>query len=431
MVAAPVLPARRPITPSMQPTVENLCNQLAKHRLLEVDIIKNLRTRWRTEAGPKGDSVPEFRKWLVRNSSLTDFQLDMLDRGFADFLHFGEYNLIERLANGRMAGIYKALHPLGQVVAIKVLPPAKAKQGQLLARFQREARLAVQLDHDNCVRTFEPGQTKEGVHYLVMEFLDGETLEEVLKRRGKLPFQEVVPILTQALQGLDHLYQLDMIHRDLKPANLMLVPAEGADLDKSTLKTTVKILDIGLGKALFDEGAPGEEGGELTTVGTILGDLNYMAPEQARDAAKADIRSDLYSVGCIAYELLTGKPPFPDSNFVNQMRRHAEEPPKPISAQTPGIPAPLESFVLRLLTKDPALRYATPSQAVKELKGLSLPATPPPPPPAPKPLKSYLTWLEAQRQSVPSDGKAAPTMAIDTNDFRGLGAFIKALLGKV
>src|SRR5438045_1214270 len=113
MVAAPVLPARKPALSPMQPTVENLCNQLAKHRLLEIDVIKNMRARWLGEAGAKANSVPDFRKWLVHNSSLTDFQLEMLDRGFADFLHFGEYNLIERLANGRMAGIYKALHPLG------------------------------------------------------------------------------------------------------------------------------------------------------------------------------------------------------------------------------------------------------------------------------------------------------------------------------
>src|SRR5688572_595176 len=110
MTAAPAQPARAPAA-AMQPTVENLCNQLAKHRLLEVDVIKNMRNRWRAEAGANVDKVAEFRKWLVASSSLTDFQLEMLDRGFADFLHFGEYNLIERLASGRMAGIYKALHP--------------------------------------------------------------------------------------------------------------------------------------------------------------------------------------------------------------------------------------------------------------------------------------------------------------------------------
>lgn len=391
----------------MQPTVENLCNQLAKHRLLEIDVIKNVRNRWRGESA-QADNVPEFRKWLVKNTSLTDFQLEMLDRGFADFLHFGEYNLIERLASGRMAGIYKALHPLGQVVAIKVLPPGKAKHPNLLARFQREARLAVQLDHDNCVRTFQPGQTKEGMHYLVMEFLEGETLEDVLKRRGKLPYQEVVPLLTQTLQGLDHLHELGMIHRDLKPGNLMLVPGEGADLEKSTLQCTVKILDIGLGKALFDEGAMGEDAGELTTEGTLLGTLNYMAPEQARDASSADIRSDLYSVGCVAYAMLAGKPPFVDTNFINQMRRHAEEAPKPLSEHVMGVPAALEAIVMRLLAKDPAMRYSTPGQVLKELKGgLTGPAIPPPPPAPAKPLKSYISWLQEQRQRENQNGVEA------------------------
>src|SRR5262245_37271676 len=225
-------PPRSRTVPSMQPTVENLCNQLAKHRLLEIDLIKSLRNRWRSQAGASADKVPAFRQWIVKNSSLTDFQLDMLDRGFADFLHFGEYNLIERLANGRMAGVYKALHPLGQIVAIKVLPQGKAKQPQLLARFQREARLAVQLDHDNVVRTFQPGQTREGMHYLVMEFLEGETLEDVLKSRGKLPFREAVHVLTQALLGLEHLHELGMIHRDIKPGNFMLVPEDEGSPNK-------------------------------------------------------------------------------------------------------------------------------------------------------------------------------------------------------
>lgn len=388
----------------MQPTVENLCNQLAKHQLLEVGVIKTMRLRWRTEGGANADKVPEFRKWLVQNSSLTDFQLEMLDRGFADFLHFGEYNLIERIANGRMAGVYKALHPLGQVVAIKVLPPAKAKHPQLLGRFQREARLAVQLDHDNAVRTFQASQTKEGVYYLVMEFLEGETLEDVLKRRGPLPAREVVVFLVQALQALDHLHELGMVHRDIKPANFMLVPSKGADLEKSTLLCTVKVLDIGLGKALFDEG---EEGGELTGEGTLLGTLDYMAPEQARNAASADIRADLYSLGCIAYEMLSGHPPFEDPNFMNQMRRHAEEKPRSLSEQVQGVPAGLEGVILRLLAKDPAMRPATPGQVLKELKSLSVTLGPPPAPTAPKPLKSYMTWLETQRQK---DDGAVPTM---------------------
>jgi len=393
----------------MQPTVENLCNLLAKHRLLEIEVIKTLRGRWRTEGGANADKVADFRKWLTKNSSLTDFQLEMLDRGFADFLHFGEYNLIERIGNGRMAGIYKALHPLGQVVAIKVLPPGKAKHPNLLARFQREARLAVQLDHDNCVRTFQHAQTKEGMHYLVMEYLEGETLEDVLKARRKLPAKETVALLTQALGGMDHLHELGMVHRDIKPGNFMLEPGTGADLQKSTAKCTLKILDIGLGKALFDEGATGEDGGELTSEGTLLGTLNYMAPEQARNASTADIRADLYSLGCMGYEMLTGAPPFADSNFMDQMRRHAEEKPRSILEQAPETPGALESILFRLMAKDPAMRYSTPGQVLKELKTLEKSVAPPPPPPPPKPMKEYVAWVKTQRQK--DDREASPAAA--------------------
>src|SRR5262249_46314099 len=156
---------------------------------------------------------------------------------------------------GRMAGVYKAVHSLGQVVAIKVLPPSKAKLPQLLARFQREARLALRLKHPNVVRAFQMGEAN-GLHYLVMEYLEGETLDEVLQRRGKLPAVEAVPLIYQALLGLEHIHKQGLVHRDLKPGNLMLVrPANGCD---TTLGGTLKILDIGLGKALYDEAAAGE-----------------------------------------------------------------------------------------------------------------------------------------------------------------------------
>ncbi len=142
--------------------------------------------RWLEEARDAAADVGKFGKWLVAKKYLTEYQLGQLLRGRIEHLFLGEYKLLDRLGQGRMAGVYQAAHRLGQPVAIKVLPPSKAKDPQLLARFQREARLAVRLKHPNVVRTFHIAET-DGLHYIVMEYLEGDTLEDVLQRRGKLP----------------------------------------------------------------------------------------------------------------------------------------------------------------------------------------------------------------------------------------------------
>src|SRR5205807_2192696 len=142
--------------------------------------------------------------------------------------------------------------------AIKILPPSKAKHPHLLARFRREARLAERLDHDNVVRTFQCGQTQTGLPFIVMEYIDGETLAEVLERRKRLPVDEAIALAVQILDGLQHLHEEGIVHRDLKPANMMLVPAWTPDKPDTTFDAELKILDIGLSRALFDEGSPGD-----------------------------------------------------------------------------------------------------------------------------------------------------------------------------
>src|SRR5947209_4094888 len=158
----------------MEYTVESLCNQMARNRLLAADAVRSLRQRWRDEAKEASDDEARFSKWLIANGYLTDFQFGMLTRGFADLLWLGDYKLLDRIGQGRMAGVYKAVHQLGQVVAVKVLPPSKAKNTHLLSRFLRESRLAVRLNHPNVVRTFQQGKTRADLRYIVMEYLDGE-----------------------------------------------------------------------------------------------------------------------------------------------------------------------------------------------------------------------------------------------------------------
>ncbi len=389
----------------MEQTVEGLCNQLARNRLLEPEAIRTMRQRWRGEAKDAADDAGRFSKWMIAAGYVTDFQLGMLTRGFADLLIVGDYKLLDRIGQGRMAGVYKAVHKLGQIVAVKVLPPSRAKHADLLARFQREARLAQRLRHPNVVRTFQVGKTRGDLNYIVMEYLDGETLEDVLQRRQRLPPQEAVHVLLQALRGLQHLDDESLVHRDLKPANLMLVPPRAAGQPDTTRSQRVKLLDIGLGRALFDEGAPGAaDVGELTNEGALLGTPDYMAPEQARNAHAADIRADIYSLGCVFYEMLTGQSPFPDSSVVRQMVRHATEPPKPVRQLNPDVPEAFQAVLDSFLAKDPAQRYLTASQAAKAVKALvpQLPEPPAAPEPGPQ-LKAYLAWVETN----PADGEPA------------------------
>jgi serine/threonine protein kinase len=378
----------------MDHTVESLCNLMARNRLHEPEAIRSLRQRWRGEARDQSDDSARFLKWLAAHGYLTDFQYGMLTRGFGDLLWLNDYKLLDRVGQGRMAGVYKAVHKLGQVVAIKVLPPSKAKHPNLLARFFRESRLACRLKHVNVVRAYQRGKTPGDLHYLVMEFLDGETLEEIVQRRGMLPPQEAAHVLYQSLLGLQHLDEVGLVHRDLKPANLMLVPAPLRSASDTTWKATVKVLDIGLGRALFDEGAASpEEFGELTNEGTLLGTPNYMAPEQARSAHSADIRADIYSLGCVLYELLTGKTPFPDSSYVRQMIRHATEQPRPVKELNPAVPDGFQEVLDNMLAKDPAQRYPTPAQAAKAVKALLDQKEETREAPE-GPMESYLTWLE-------------------------------------
>lgn len=392
-------------------TVSDFVALLKRSQLLPEATIDEMLSIWKNEAAPAENAdtdVDGFRKFMVQKQHLTDYQGALLQRGRADGFFIGGYVIQDRIGRGgRSAGVYRAVHASGQVVALKVLPASKARSPQVLARFQREGRLLTQLDHPNIVRAYQLGTTS-GVHYIVMEHIEGETLDEILNRRKQLPTEEAVRITAQALQGLDHLHSKRMVHRDLKPANLMVTPRPAANGEDHTLHATLKILDIGLGRELFDEEASITHDAQLTTEGAVLGTPDYLAPEQARDARSADIRSDIYSLGCVLYHMLAGRPPFVEKNVMAIMVRHATEPVPPIQQYAPAVPPGLLVILNKMLAKNPAHRYDTPGKAAEALQAF-MPTGASDAMKA-KVIPAYQEWLESESgmAPVPEVVKPAP-----------------------
>jgi serine/threonine protein kinase len=385
----------------MELTVQNVYGLLLRSKLLSVEDARSMFARWKEESKDSTNLV-QFASWMVANKYLTEYQATLLARGHADGFFLGDYKILDRLGKGRMAGVYKAQHKLGQVVALKVLPPSKARDPMMLARFQREGKLMLKLRHPNIVRGFQMGQEGE-LLYLVMEYLEGETLEDALTERKKFPPPEAVRIVYQALQGLQHIHEQNLIHRDLKPSNLMLVPGPNKSL-------TVKVLDIGLGRGVSEEGFNPDGG--LTGEGVLLGTPDYMAPEQARDARAIDIRADIYSLGCVLYHLLAGQPPFPDTNIISQMIRHASEPPRPVAEFNRDVPDGLQQILNWMMAKAPEGRYPTPARAASALEVFLAAGTPPASSPDLDPdMQPYLEWLEKEKKHAPPSGPAMPNAA--------------------
>lgn len=386
-------------------SVQSICNLLSRTKLLAADEVRSVFKLWRDHAKDAAGDVNRFRHWLVARQYLTEFQADRLFQGKTDRFFLNQYKLLDRIGQGRMAGVYLAQHQCGQTVAVKVLPPSKAKDPEAFTRFVREARFAQTLKHPHVVRTFQTG-TADGLYYLVMEYLEGETLKEVLHRRGQLPPAEAARLMYQSLQGLQHIHEQGLIHRDLSPGNLMLVPGARSGQPDTTLQSMVKILDIGLGREVFDEDAPAP-GSNLTAEGAILGTPEYSSPEQTRDARTADIRSDIYSLGCILYQCLAGQPPFVETQLVKMMVRHATEPAAPLKQFNPAIPDGLQQIVDRMMAKVPDQRYATPDEAAQALqvflsRGASMQV-----PKADTRMNAYLQWLAVHG----ADGEVSAALA--------------------
>lgn len=289
---------------------------------------------------------------------------DRLRQSDTQPLSLGQYQLLDELGRGGMGRVYKALHTImGREVALKVISPELVRDPVAIAWFLREVRASTQLNHPNIVMAYDANEA-DGLYFLVMEYVHGVTLDALVKQKGPLSIPYACALMRQAVLGLQHAHEKGMVHRDIKPSNL-LIPTPKGDPSSEVL---VKILDFGLarlqGKSKGDTIALRGEAG-------VLGTPDYIAPEQSRDIHAADIRSDLYSLGCVFYFTLTGRVPFPGDNAMEKLIKHLMEQPEPLEKVRPEVPAELAAIVRRLMAKDPADRYQTPAALARELEKVS------------------------------------------------------------
>jgi eukaryotic-like serine/threonine-protein kinase len=269
-----------------------------------------------------------------------------------------------------MGEVFRARHTrLDREVALKVMRKEKLAKPDAVKRFHREIRAAATLRHENVVMAYDADQAGD-IHFFAMEFVDGTTLDDMVKDKGPLPVAEACEFVRQAALGLQHAFEKGLTHRDVKPANLLV--------DKAGV---VKISDLGL--VLIEDPESAEAASRLTKEGLTVGTPDFVAPEQARNPRAADVRADIYSLGCTLYYLLTGEVPFPGGTPTEKMLRHARE---SIPAPTrPDVPPSLRAVVATMTARKPEQRYQTPAAVASALEEFARPASPrtiPPPLPA-------------------------------------------------
>jgi serine/threonine-protein kinase len=294
-----------------------------------------------------------------------------------ELLAGGRYTVERTLGGGGMAVVYLALdRELDRPVAIKVLAGHVLGDEAFRERFVREARMAARLSHPNVVSIYDTGED-DGRPFIVMEYVEGETLAEFGSRRERVPPGEVVNLALQICGGLEHAHEAGLVHRDVKPQNLLVRGQDGV----------VKIADFGIARSA--------EATQLTQAGTVLGTAAYLAPEQAA-GGEVSPATDLYSLGAVLYELLTGRPPYRFESLIELAFKQQEQAVEPVREHAPEVPEPLEDVVMRCLARNPAYRPESAAALARELAAAS-----PEPPTRPLPLASETKTVPLRRPSRP------------------------------
>jgi eukaryotic-like serine/threonine-protein kinase len=292
------------------------------------------------------------------------------DSGRQQIKSIGGYELISRLGSGGMGAVFKARQTsMDRIVALKILSPRLARDEQFVERFMREARAAGKLSHPNIVSGIDVGEAG-GYYYFAMEYVEGETLFELIKRQERLESKQAVGIAAQIARALVHAHAHDMIHRDVKPQNVIIAAGE-----------TAKLCDLGLARST-------EEDSGLTATGTALGTPHYIAPEQIEGRTDIDGRADLYALGATLYHMLAGRPPFTAPTGAKVMAMHLSDAPPPLAEAVPGISPSLAALVLRLMAKQREARYQSAEALLADLEQIAAGGVPAHLRPAAKPGRS-------------------------------------------
>jgi serine/threonine protein kinase len=339
-------------------SVEQFLQALATSGIMASEEVQSLAQGLPAEK--RGVDADELARGLVREGKLTRFQAAAIYQEKSDGLLLGNYLILDKLGAGGMGQVFRARHRrMDRVVALKLLSKKLLDSPDAVVRFQREVKAAARLTHPNIVTAYDADEAG-GMHFLVMEYVEGADLAAVVKKQGILPVNDALDLVLQAARGLEHAHDLGVVHRDIKPSNLLL--------DK---KGTVKILDMGLAR-MADPLADPRAGpsADLTHTGSIMGTIDYMAPEQAMDSRQADARSDLYSLGCVLHYLLTGRPPYGGDTVMKRLTAHQQTAIPLLSKLRPDISPAVEQLFARLVAKSPDARFQTAKELAAAIETL-------------------------------------------------------------
>ena len=333
-------------------SLKQFVQQLEDSGILAGDTLKDFIP---PKASPK--DVSELARELIRQKKLTKYQAEEVYRGKAKSLVLGNYVLIEKIGAGGMGLVFKAEHRrMHRTVAIKLLPPHMTKDAAAIARFEREVTAAAKLRHSNIVAA-DDADCANGVHFLVMEMVEGNDLSALVKKNGPFSVEKAVNYVLQAAKGLEFAHHEGVVHRDIKPANLLL--------DK---KGVVKILDMGLARLNGDGNVDTPKQAELTSTGMVMGTVDYMAPEQALNTKMADARADIYALGCSLYYLLTGKATYDGDSLMAKLLAHRDQTIPSLRAVRSEVPEQVEAVFKKMVAKTVQDRYQTMTEVIVELE---------------------------------------------------------------
>jgi serine/threonine protein kinase len=345
-------------------TSQEFLSLLGRSRLLDPASLKVYVRKLRKRRVPPRD-LHQLVQALVGDDLLTPYQAEQLARGKWHGFYLGRYKILQPLGTGDMGRVFLCHdHRMKRRVAVKIMAGLRCQTPAARERFAREGRAVAALDHPNVIRAFDSGRDGDR-HFLVMEYVDGVDLSWLVQRQGPLSPPRAAHYIRQAALGLQHAFEAGLVHRDVKPSNLVL--DQGG---------TVKVLDMGLARFYDDEE---DDLTERADEG-ILGNADYVAPEQVRDSHEVDVRADVYALGASLYFLLAGHPPFPEGTYAEKLVSHRLRQPTPISELRPDVPARLGAVVNKMMAKTPEQRYPTPMAVASALEPwTSAPIAPPTP----------------------------------------------------